>query len=119
MQEHFWEEIGGYETKINAGFTELKPSAYTVSANDAVLDFRNAPPDKSNMARYLFGGLSHCLYSVWFRQLDLAPFDALIWPHPEGMGLVIPRGPWRKEPVGRLEPRPGVRLNPWLWFASV
>ena len=42
----------------------------------------------------------------WFRQLDLAPFDALIWPHPEGMGLVIPRGPWRKEPVGRLEPRP-------------
>jgi len=43
---------------------------------------------------------------TWFRQLDLAPFDALIWPHPEGMGLVIPRGPWRKEPVGRLEPRP-------------
>jgi hypothetical protein len=31
MQEHFWEEIGGFETKINAGFTELKPSAYTVS----------------------------------------------------------------------------------------
>jgi hypothetical protein len=22
---------------------------------------------------------------VWFRQLDLAPFDALIWPHLEGM----------------------------------
>ena len=23
--------------------------------------------------------------SFWFRQLDLAPFDGLIWPHPEGM----------------------------------
>ncbi|MDP9052212.1 MAG: DEAD/DEAH box helicase family protein [Acidobacteriota bacterium] len=70
MQEHFWEEIGGYETKINAGFTELKPSAYTVSANDAVLDFRNVPPDKSNMAKYLFGGFSHCLYSVEKFQSD-------------------------------------------------
>jgi type III restriction enzyme len=28
MQDHFWEEPSGYETKINAGFTELKPSAY-------------------------------------------------------------------------------------------
>jgi len=27
MQDHFWEEASGYETKINAGFTELKPSA--------------------------------------------------------------------------------------------
>jgi type III restriction enzyme len=70
MQEHFWEEIGGYETKINAGFTELKPSAYTVSANDSVLDYRYAPPDKSNMAKYLFGGFSHCLYSVEKFQSD-------------------------------------------------
>ena len=70
MQEHFWEEIGGYETKINAGFTELKPSAYTVSANDAVLDFHHPPPDKSNMAKYLFGGFSHCLYSVEKFQSD-------------------------------------------------
>jgi hypothetical protein len=22
---------------------------------------------------------------TWFRQLDLAPFDGLIWPHLEGM----------------------------------
>jgi hypothetical protein len=34
MQEQFWEETSGYETKINAGFTELKPSVYTVSAGD-------------------------------------------------------------------------------------
>jgi type III restriction enzyme len=70
MQEHFWEEIGGYETKINAGFTELKPSAYTVSASDSVLDYRHAPPDKSNMAKYLFGGFSYCLYPVEKFQSD-------------------------------------------------
>jgi type III restriction enzyme len=70
MQDHFWEEPSGYETKINAGFTELKPSAYTVSGNDAVLDYRNSPQDKSNMAKYLFGGFSHCLYSVEKFQSD-------------------------------------------------
>jgi type III restriction enzyme len=70
MQEHFWEEASGYETKINAGFTELKPSAYTVAANDSVLDYRFAPPDKSNMAKYLFGGFAHCLYSVEKFQSD-------------------------------------------------
>jgi type III restriction enzyme len=70
MQDHFWEEPSGYETKINAGFTELKPSAYTVSGNDGVLDYRNSPPDKSNMAKYLFGGFSHCLYSVEKFQSD-------------------------------------------------
>jgi hypothetical protein len=26
-----------------------------------------------------------CEQSGWFRQLELAPFDGLIWPHPEGM----------------------------------
>ena len=56
MQDHFWEETIGYETKITKGFTELKPSAYTVGANDSVLDYRIPPQDKSNMSRYLFGG---------------------------------------------------------------
>jgi type III restriction enzyme len=70
MQEHFWEEVGGYETKINKGFTELKPSAYTVSANNSVLDFRYSPPDKNNIAKYLFGGFEHCLYSVEKFQSD-------------------------------------------------
>jgi type III restriction enzyme len=41
-----------------------------VSANDSVLDFRYSPPDKSNMAKYLFGGFSHCLHSVEKFQSD-------------------------------------------------
>lgn len=70
MLKHFWEEASGYETKINAGFTELKPSAYTVGANNSILDYRHSPADKSNMAKYLFGGFSHCLYSVEKFQSD-------------------------------------------------
>jgi len=49
------------ETK---GFTELKPSAYTWSVQEEPADYRVVPTDKSNMARYLFGGFSRCLYPV-------------------------------------------------------
>lgn len=64
MQEHYWEEVTGYEVKISKGFTELKESAYTYSVQDPPADYRVAPSDKSNMAKYLFGGFKRCLYAV-------------------------------------------------------
>lgn len=64
MQKHYREEISGYEVKISKGFTELKPSAYTVNYGQKNLDYRVSPSDKSNMAKYLFGGFSKCLYAV-------------------------------------------------------
>ena len=64
MQAHYWEEAVGYEIKVSKGFTELKPSAYTCSAAEPPLDYRVSPSDKSNMAKYLFGGFERCLYSV-------------------------------------------------------
>ena len=70
MQDHYWEEATGYEVKISKGFSELKPSAYTASATDPVLDFLQPPADKSNMAKYLFGGFSRCLYPVQKFQSD-------------------------------------------------
>jgi type III restriction enzyme len=70
MQEHFWEEATGYETKITKGFTELKPAAYTVAANEPAMDYRASPSDKSNMAKYLFGGFQYCLYPVEKFQSD-------------------------------------------------
>lgn len=63
MQQHYWEDAG-YEVKVSRGFMELKPSAYTSAHNEAPLDFRHSPADKSNMARYLFGGFTRCLYAV-------------------------------------------------------
>ena len=70
MQDHYWEEATGYEVKISKGFTELKPSAYTASAAEPVLDYRVPPADKSNMAKYLFGGFERCLYPVQKFQSD-------------------------------------------------
>ena len=70
MQEHYWEEATGYEVKISKGFSELKASAYTASATEPVLDYRLPPADKSNMAKYLFGGFQRCLYPVQKFQSD-------------------------------------------------
>ena len=70
MQEHYWEKATGYEVKISKGFSELKPSAYTASASEPVLDYREPPADKSNMAKYLFGGFKRCLYPVQKFQSD-------------------------------------------------
>jgi type III restriction enzyme len=63
MQEHYWEKPSGYETRVMAGFSDLRPSAYTAAANVPIRDFRVPPEDKSNMAKYLFGGFEHGLYS--------------------------------------------------------
>ncbi len=63
MQQHFWEDDQvEYEVVISKGFTELKSSAYTSSATEDPLDFKISPQDKSNMAKYLFGGFKRCLY---------------------------------------------------------
>lgn len=70
MQEHYWEKATGYEVKISKGFSELKPSAYTASASEPTMDYRQPPADKSNMAKYLFGGFKRCLYPVQKFQAD-------------------------------------------------
>jgi type III restriction enzyme len=70
MQAHHWEEAVDYEVKVSKGFSELRASAYTVSASEPTLDFRHSPADKSNMAKYLFGGFQRCLYPVQKFQSD-------------------------------------------------
>ena len=64
MQDHFWEDPGGYEIEVRKGFTELKPSAYTAEAREPIIDYRISLADKSNMAKYLFGGFESCLFPV-------------------------------------------------------
>lgn len=64
MQAHYWEEATGYDVEIRKGFTELKESAYTYATKEQPLDYQVSPADKSNMAKYLFGGFARCLYPV-------------------------------------------------------
>jgi type III restriction enzyme len=62
MQGHYWEEAVDYEVRVSKGYTELKPSAFTHSVAEPLADYRVSPSDKSNMAKYLFGGFERCLY---------------------------------------------------------
>ncbi|MGV0949795.1 MAG: DEAD/DEAH box helicase [Azonexus sp.] len=64
MQAHYWVDVAGYEVKVSKGFTELKQSAYTYSVQEPPANYRVEPTDKSNMAKYLFGGFQKCLYPV-------------------------------------------------------
>lgn len=64
MQDHFWlDDTVEYHHEVRQGWTDLKESAFT-TINEPPLDFRRSPPDKSNMARYLFGGFAKCLSNV-------------------------------------------------------
>lgn len=64
MQNHYWEDAVDYEVIITKGFDRLKECAYTTIDGEPALDFRQSPADKSNMAKYLFGGFTRCLYPV-------------------------------------------------------
>lgn len=64
MQAHYWEKASGYEVEIRKGFTELRPSAYTQAVRETPRAYTVEPNDKSNMAKYVFGGFSRCLYPL-------------------------------------------------------
>lgn len=78
MQEHYQEEEVEHEIKITRGFSALKASAYSTSATESPMNFRLSPTDKSNMARYLFGGFTRCLYSIQKFHSDSERFLAII-----------------------------------------
>lgn len=76
MQDHAWEEAAGFETKVNSGFSTIRSSSYNQAVPTS--DFRFAPADKSNMARYLFGGFRRCLHPVQKFQSDAERLLAII-----------------------------------------
>jgi type III restriction enzyme len=89
MQDHYWEEAVGYEVKVSKGFTDLKEPAYTHFAEEPLADYRVSPSDKSNMAKYLFGGFQRCLYRVQKFESDserklavILERDAIKWLKP-------------------------------------
>jgi type III restriction enzyme len=64
MLENYWEESTGFDVVVSVGFSSLKESAYTAIAGQEPLNFRMSPSDKTNMAKYLFGGFKRCLYPI-------------------------------------------------------
>jgi len=64
MAEHHRDDVVDYDVKVSRGFSELKASAYTSGVRESIADYRVSPTDKSNMAKYVFGGFARCLYPV-------------------------------------------------------
>ena len=64
MLNHYWKETSGYDVVVKSGFSQLKESAYNTLAGQEILDFRIPPNDKPNIAKYMFGGFTKCLYNV-------------------------------------------------------
>ena len=108
MLEHYWEKHEGFEVQVSRGFEELKPSAFTRSADDDVLDFRQEPPDKNGISRYLFGGFEKCLYPAQKFQSDTE----------RKMAVIIDRDGlrWFKPAKGqfRLTYRVGLQETPYV-----
>ena len=89
MQDHYWEEVSGYDVKISKGFTELKSSAYTHTAEQPLANYRVAPEQRNNISKLLFGGFNRCLYAVQKFESDaerklavIIDRDALRWFRP-------------------------------------
>ena len=70
MQAHYERSIDGFDVRITRGVSELKASAYTVPVGEPVRDVREAPPDRSAIARYVYGGFARCLYPLQKFQSD-------------------------------------------------
>ena len=63
MEAHFWEAAVDYNVVVNQGFSTLKDSAYTAT-DQTPLDYRQAPAERSQLRKVLFGGFERCLYPV-------------------------------------------------------
>jgi type III restriction enzyme len=104
MQDHRWQdESGKPEVKVPRGFSRLRDRAFTAPKNGLALDFRSAPEDRANIARYIFTGFSRGLYKEEKFQSDterqlavILDRDCLKWLKPaRGQFHVFYR--WRHE----------------------
>lgn len=63
MQPHYCEDSsGGFETRISSGFTPIRESA--VRGEGEIINFRVAPPNRSEIRKNVYGGFTRCLQTV-------------------------------------------------------
>jgi type III restriction enzyme len=87
MSSHYFEDAGESEVVVSQGFTPLKPSAITAEGD--VLALHQAPPDKSRIATFVYGGFAKCAYTYQKFQSDtervlavILERDAVRWLRP-------------------------------------
>ncbi len=64
MAAHFWERATEFDVRVSRGFTELRPSVFTLGAGQAVRNVRDTVEDPGRIKQMLFGGFERCLYPV-------------------------------------------------------
>jgi len=63
MQAHYTESPTEYEAKVSKGFHTLKPSNFTVDADENVRNFRAPVPNPAKIKSMIFGGFTKSLYA--------------------------------------------------------
>lgn len=64
MAAHFWERATEFDVRVSRGFTELRPSVFTLGPGQAVRNVRDTVEDPGRIKQMLFGGFERCLYPV-------------------------------------------------------
>ena len=64
MQNHYWEQASGFETRVSKGFTTLRPSTFTAACAEKERDFRVPVSDPLRIKSMVFGGFRRCLYPL-------------------------------------------------------
>lgn len=64
MQGHFEERAAAYEANASKGFTTLRPTNYSMPADESERDVRAPVTDKQDITRMIFACFRKCLYRV-------------------------------------------------------
>lgn len=62
MAAHFRERASAFEVRVSRGFTELRPSVFTLGAGQTVRNVRDTVDDPARIKQMLFTGFERCLY---------------------------------------------------------
>ena len=63
MQAHYKESVTEYVAKVSKGFHSLKPSNFSVDADEGVRNFRAPVPNPAKIKSMIFGGFAKSLYA--------------------------------------------------------
>jgi len=109
MQEHYMEEVAGFEVIVSKGYTTLTPNTCSARAGETPRDFRVPVEDRSRIRSLLFWGFRKCLYPI--QKFDADPerrfsvvleSDATVikWfrPSQQDIRIHLDRGEGRYEP---------------------
>jgi type III restriction enzyme len=62
MKQHYWETPTDYRATVAKGFQLLRPQAFNIPSDRAILDFRKPVVPAGDTKKHVFGGFKRCCY---------------------------------------------------------